>query len=105
MPTPRKHASPAHRQSAYRQRQRVATQALMRAKALPPATSVRSMPSKVRWNALIQVAADLLRSVHAEMETHRDERSETWQESEKGEQFQDRLDRLEEARVCAEAID
>ena len=105
MPSPRKHASPANRQSAYRQRQKDAITALTRAKGIPSPASLATMPSKARWNALIQTAADLLKSLEAEMETYRDERSETWQESEKGEEFQERLDRVEEALTCVEAID
>ena len=105
MTSPRKHASPANRQSAYRQRQKLAIAQLRRAKGLPPSASLGTMPSTARWNALIQTAADLLKTVESEMETYRDERSETWQESEKGEEFQDRLDRVAEALTYVEAVD
>lgn len=77
----------------------------MRAKNLPPAAPIASMPSVARWNALIQMAQDLLTSAQQEMQTYHDQRSEVWQESEKGAAFQERMERLEDARICVEAID
>jgi hypothetical protein len=105
MPTPRKYSDRAERQRAYRQRQKVARSAGIRDKNLPTAALISSMPSTARWNALIQMARDLLQTAHQEMQTYREGRSEAWQESEKGEAFQDRMDRVEDAMNCIEVID
>ncbi len=97
MPTTRKHLSNAQRQRAYRVRQQTARVTEFQAKGLLPRTSIPSMPSTARWNALIQMAQDLLGTAPREMEAYRDDRSEAWQESVKGESLQEILDRLDEA--------
>ena len=104
MPTPRKHRDRAERQRAYRQRQQAARVAEIRSKNLPPVAPISSMPSGARWNALIHLALVLLRTVHEEMQTYHDDRSEAWQESEKGEAFLETIERLEDASNCVEAI-
>jgi len=63
------------------------------------------MPSPARWKALIQHAQEALRTVKGEMEDYQGERSEIWQDSDKAEEFQDRLDQVEEALSLVEAID
>jgi hypothetical protein len=100
MPTPRKHLSNAKRQRAYRERQNSARIAQIRAKGLPPSAPIATMPSTVRWSALIQMAQDLLRTAHQEMESYRDDRSEIWQGSDRGEAFQGTIDRIDEALDC-----
>jgi hypothetical protein len=105
VPTPRKYASRAVRQRAYRARCEEARIQALKAKNMPPAGPIPAMPSQTRWKALIREAAAILRTVQEEMESYRDERSEAWQESERAEAFQERIDRLEEACEGIEAVE
>jgi hypothetical protein len=104
MPAPRKHTSPAQRQRAYRARQSAARLSEVRAKGLPQAAPIPTMPSAARWRAMIQMANNLLEAARQEMETYRDDRSEAWQESEKGEEFQETIDSLDGAIDCLAEI-
>jgi hypothetical protein len=97
MPTPRKHSDRAHRQRAYRERQKSARITEIRAKGLPPTAQIPTMPSTARWKAIIQMASGLLSTARQEMETYWEDRSDTWQESDKGEAFQENIDRIAEA--------
>jgi len=99
------HASPAKRQLAYRQRREAARIADMRAKGIPLMAAIPTMPSTGRWNALIEMAKNLLSTVHQEMEDYRDSRSEAWQECEKGEAFQATLDLVSDAPASIEDIE
>jgi hypothetical protein len=49
-----------------------------------------------RWAVLLGHAQGLLTGVAEEMTTYRDERSEAWRDSDRGEQLTDRLAALEE---------
>jgi len=95
MPTPRQHSSPAERQKAYRARQEAARLAALEAKSLPPAPAIPTMPGEKRWAALNAQARAALEAIQGEMQGYFDARSEAWQEGEKGEAFQERLDRLD----------
>jgi hypothetical protein len=55
------------------------------------------MPSMSRWTTALAHAYDLLNSTQGEMQAYFDERSDTWQESEKGEEFQRKIDSVQEA--------
>ena len=104
MPAIRKHASPAKRQLAYRQRREAGRIAELRAKGMPPMAAIPTMPSAARWNALIDMAKGLLATAIQEMEDYRDDRAEAWQEGEKGEAFQETLDLVNEALSSVQAI-
>ncbi len=82
--------TPAEKQRAYRDRlkQRAAGQ-------LPAAPILTNIPPERRWKALQEQARTALQTMIEEMEAYRDERSETWQESERGESFQERIEALE----------
>jgi hypothetical protein len=82
--------TPAEKQSAYRERlrQRAAGQ-------LPAAPILTNIPPERRWKALQEQAHTALQTMLDEMEAYRDERSDTWQESERGEAFNERIDALE----------
>ena len=97
MPPPRQHNTNAERQAAYRQRQAEARRHEQKAKGLPAAPPIPTMPSMARWRALHEQARASLQTMFEEMEAYRDERSEQWQEGEKGVAFQEMLDRVEEA--------
>ena len=96
MPTPKQHADNAAKQRAYRQRQREALAAAQKAKGLPPAPPIPTMPGTARWTAMMTAAYDLLNSAEAEMTAYYDDRTEQWQESDKGNEFERRLDNLRE---------
>ena len=57
---------------------------------------IATLPGQARWIAALSSAQALVAQVSTEMRDYYDERTETWQESERGEQFQERLDALEE---------
>jgi hypothetical protein len=82
--------TPAEKQRAYRDRlkQRAAGQ-------LPAAPILTNIPPERRWKALQEQARTALQTMLDEMEAYQDERSETWQESERGEAFNERIDALE----------
>jgi hypothetical protein len=96
MPAPRKYESPAQRQAAYRARLVAARDELLVSKGLPPLPRVPTMPGDRRWEAMIRMAFSLLQSAHTEMQEYFDERSESWCDSEKGEDFTERMDYLAE---------
>jgi hypothetical protein len=95
MPTPRQHADNAAKQRVYRQRQAEARKAEREQKGLPTAAPIPTMPSASRWTTALAHAYELLQRTQDEMQNYYDERSETWQESDKGEEFQRQLDTLE----------
>lgn len=69
MPTPRKYATSADRQAAYRARRNATAASL-------PRTS--SIPGYRRWAVMLSQAQGLLEQVTEEMAVYRDERSEAW---------------------------
>lgn len=95
MPQPRKHASPAARQAAYRARSEQAHQIAMAAKGLPSLPALATIPGWPRWNAAFRMAHDLVEGAVSEMQNYYDDLSETWQESERGEEHQERLASVE----------
>ena len=105
MPAPRKYANGAMRQRAYRQRKESARIEQIKAKGIPSAAAISTMPSSARWSALIQHAEQALRTVKDEMEAYQGDRSQAWQESDKGEEFQDKLNRVEDALSLVEDIE
>ena len=84
----RVHDSAAARQAAYRARQ---AQAAQRAQQGLP-----SLPGTARWKALLQQAQWSLQTTCEEMQSYAAARSESWQESERGEAFAERLTAMEE---------
>ena len=97
-------ASNAERQKAFRERvkQRLAT-----VKTAPylPARPKISVPATKRWITMADRARAELEARLAEMREYFEERSESWQEDERGEAFQERLDRLETIIEQLEQLD
>ena len=87
MPTPRKYATNANRQAAYRARC-----ATSLAAPLPVAPVT---PGARRWAVLIGQAHGLLTTVADEMATYWEARSDAWQDSERGDAFTERIEALE----------
>ena len=88
--------TPAEKQSAYRKRQERSRQEEFELKSLPPLHAVPSMPSRARWKKMKQNAVSVLDSMKDEMQSYFDDRSDKWQESDKGSEFQEELDTLDE---------
>ena len=88
MPTPRKYASNAERQAAYRARCGMREDTA----GTPPPS-----PSSRRWGLMIRQARMLLETITVEMDACYEERSESWKDSERGENFTERLEPIEEA--------
>ena len=97
MPQERKHASRAHRQAAYRARTELARNKQLREKRLPALPPIPTMPGTARWNAGVLLAEQTLSMVIDEMRHYFDDRSEEWQESERGDEHQQRIESIEEA--------
>jgi hypothetical protein len=92
MPQERKHASSAGRQAAYRKRCERARRIELAAKGLPALPAISTMPGFRRWNASIETARELIERTVDEMQEYFDERSEEWQESERAEEHQEKID-------------
>ena len=95
MPTPKQYGSAAERQRAYRQRQVQAREVERQQKGLPAAPAIASLPGERRWKALLEHARSALSTVEVEMQDYYEARSETWQEQERGEAFQERMVAIE----------
>ena len=95
MPQPKIHASAAQRQAAFRARRERARQAELAAKGLPPLPAISSMPGWPRWNASFTAAQELIACNLSEMQDYYDDRSERWQESERGGEHQERIASVE----------
>ena len=104
MPEPKQHDTNADRQRAYRQRQKQARAAAMVTGA-PAAPAIPTMPSKKRWAALHEQATEAIRTMHSEMQTYYDERSDAWQESDKGDEFQGGIEAAETLLLEMESWD
>jgi hypothetical protein len=96
MPQPRKYATRAEQQAAYRQRRTRAEQDLLATKGLPPLPAIPTLPGAVRWRAMLSQAQQLLGQAASEMQSYYDARSEAWQEGVRAEELLNKLERLEE---------
>ena len=105
VPTPRKYESNAARQKAHRAGKAQAIKEQLAAKQFPGAAPIPTIPSMTRWKALHSNAQAALEAMQDEMQAYYDERSEQWQESDKGQHFQDLLDQTEQARAGVDELD
>lgn len=104
MPTPRQHAHQAARQAAYRRRLTEGRRKEWAAKGLPPLPAVASLPGHRRWQTLAQQASMLLQTVQEEMQEYFDDRSESWQQEERGAAFLEKLQAVQEAQAGVEDL-
>lgn len=104
MPTPRRYATHAERQAAYRRRVAAAREQELQAKGLPPQPQVATMPGERRWATMTGQALVLLQTIQEEMQEYYEQRSEQWQESERGEAVGERLQALQEAIAAIEGL-
>lgn len=97
MPTPRQYRTNADRQRAYRRRQQQARTEEMQSKGLPASSPISTMPSLQRWTKLLDHAKTTLETLRDEMQEYHDDRTEEWQESDRAEALQARIEAIEEA--------
>ena len=95
MPQPRKYESAAERQRAYLARKEQARCQQLQSKGLPALPIIATMPGERRWKGLLGSARITLQTLHEEMQAYQEQRSEAWQESEKGQAMAERIEALE----------
>jgi hypothetical protein len=100
----RKYPTNGARQAAYRLRQAAERRQELTDRGLPSFPSLPTMPGTARWNAAIQRCVALLTLVCDEMTAYYDERSETWQDSDRGVTHQERMEALNEVLAQLEEI-
>jgi hypothetical protein len=89
------------RQRAFRQRQRDAKAAALVTGA-PAAPQIATIPGIARWTTLHEQARRAIETMRDEMEAYKSDRSEQWQDSEKGAAFEDMIDRAAELLAAVE---
>jgi len=97
MPQPKKHTSAAARQAAFRARREETRQTSLAAKGLPSLPMISSLPGWARWNASFKAAHALIADSLGEMQDYFDARSNSWQESDRGESHQEKITSVETA--------
>ncbi len=100
----RKHESNGARQAAYRVRQAAQRRQELADRGLPSFPPLASLPGTARWNAAIQRCVALLTLVCEEMSAYYEDRSETWQESDRGQTHQERIEALSDLLASLEEI-
>ncbi len=104
MPQPRKYATRAAQQAAYRARQARSQRALLAQKGLPALPAIPTMPGHARWNQMIAQAHRLLCEAAEEMQRYYDDRCEPWQDSPRADELLSRLEQLEEITDQLQAL-
>ena len=95
MPTPRQYANNAAKQRAYRDRARLDRIRERREKGLPATPPIPTIPAQRRWDAMLLQAQATIEMAREEMEDYFNDRSETWQDGEKGEALNERMEDLD----------
>lgn len=95
MPTPRKYASAAERQAAYRQR----CAARAESKPIPAVSGHR------RWRAMRCQCLSVLDTAISEMDIYLDQRSDVWRDSERGEALVEMIESMTEIAAALRDID
>lgn len=104
MPQPRVHTSHAARQAAYRKRQEQARTKEQSNRGLPPLPAISTLPGHARWTGAISQAICLLTGVVSEMQDYFADRSEEWQESDRGDAHQHRTKSVREIVEALETV-
>jgi hypothetical protein len=73
-------------------------------RGLPPLPPLPSLPGKARWRGAIRRALQLLTLVRDEMADYFEDRSEVWQQSDRGVVHQERVETLEELLPTLEEL-
>ena len=96
MPQQRKYQTNSARQAAYRCRQVKSRKQELTDPRLPSLPAISSIPGRVRWNTVIRRCTDLLALVRDEATSYYEDRSEAWQEGDRGEAHAEKVERLTE---------
>lgn len=96
MPQKRKYENDGARQAAYRRRQAETRLQELADPRLPSLPAIDSLPATVRWNAVIRRCTDLLTLIRDESASYHDDRSESWQEGDRGQAHAERVEALTE---------
>ena len=86
----------ALRQAAWRKRQAEALEAALAAKGLPASPPISTLPGTARWKAQQVLVLTTLEAMRAEMQSYFDDRTERWQDGERGEAMTERLEQLDD---------
>jgi hypothetical protein len=100
----RKYHTDAERQAAYRCRQAHARTEELAVSGLPPLPTIATIPGTVRWNGALRWCIALLTLVRDEMAAYYEQRSEAWQEDDRGAAHQQRIETIEAAIDALEAL-
>lgn len=73
-------------------------------KGLPAVPAIATLPGEQGWQALLAHAHASLASVHSEMQTYYDARSDAWQEGQRGEALLERMESIETLMVDLDAV-
>jgi hypothetical protein len=104
VPQHKLYASHAQRQAAYHRRREEARRQQLQEKGLPPLPALPSIPGTARWRLAIANAAALLAPVEGEMEAYRDDRTDAWLDSERAQNFEERLDAVRDTRAVVDDL-
>lgn len=95
----------AQRQARWREKQKQALAQELARKNIPGPPALSTVPGRSRWIALLAQAQAALETVRSEMENYIGERSDTWQESDRAAELQEKLDQVAEALQAVEDIE
>ncbi len=104
MPQPKIYGSRSEQQAAYRLRVKRSQEELLLLKKLPPLPAIPTVPGYVRWTAMAKRVEQWVTTIQQEMDNYYSDRSEVWQESEKGAEFQEKLELLDEILTLVQAL-
>jgi hypothetical protein len=104
MSEPRKYLTNADRQRAWRKRQQTAQQQQLSQRGLPALPALPTLPGTPRWNAALAMAQALVATVCQEMSDYYEQRSQRWHESERAEEFSERMEAVQELSNQLEQI-
>ena len=102
---PRKYATRADQQSAYRQRRIVSENALISQKGLPALPAILTTLGSTRWSAMIAQAHLLPSEATVAMQNYHDDRSQEWQDSAKAEDLLAKREHLQETMDQLQGIE
>lgn len=103
MPRRRIYATNAERQAAYRRKLKSSAQPAQA--AILPLPAVSSKLGHKRWRALLRHATLLVDQAACEMQSYLEERSDDWQCSQRGEEFAEILDAVQDVLTSLGEVD
>jgi hypothetical protein len=93
--TDKQRTQTAARQQRFRERQAQVRRTEQLAKGLPALPVIPTLPGWPRWNASFLAAQELIACSLGEMQGYFEDRSESWQESQRGDDHQEKIASVE----------